>query len=1279
MVLVLLSSLFFPARVMPVYAYSAPQLFSPENFSETTINNYPPLGIPTLLWYPVEGAETYRVQISNNINFTSPTLLEVTTPHTTYTPVDTNDSLFVDGTWYWRVRVESPDTPGPYSEVWEFSKNWMTEDNAPLLNKPDDGAVLDFFNGDTFSWSHATGAANYLFQIAASPDSFSTPVYSKETLATAHQPLEKLPNGTYYWRVIPLDIGDHGGTISDVRSFRLAYGSVADFPTEVPTLLSPLDESDPNYIAPTFTPTFKWTAIPGAQTYQLQFTTDETCDFSGVSLISTPNTTYTPKEAFPNDARYCWHVRVKSGDSFSDWSQTWTFQKKWYITPKLLTPTNGFPYTIYPLYSWAPVPGAAYYEIEIRWIDQVLKRKTANPFYTPEKYLGTPYTPYVWWVTPYDNSDNAGKTSDVFSFNSYYTSTAPLLAYPLYYYTPNDYSGLATLNPVQDRAAPFPVFIWQRATTPHPYGGTFAPAYRIQVDTVPGFTSPDFEVDTENTSITPIQIDNFNPQMNTDYYWRVCPLNTIGGSCLIDEVSGDTWWSQIWKTRFDPLKALSPTPGAVPELLRPEQGQDIVEATPLLEWRQVAQADQYQVQIGHYPDDWSAPLVEEITLIPAYSPRTSLAQRYLGRLEFGTYFWRVRSRVNGNWGDWSSPWRFQISSQSEWRYTRSMGDSVNRLQIASDPSGDVGVNYDLTTLHAAQSLGDMYFGFPVTLQTTDMTYVLLMDIDHFEGSGADSLPADRPYEIQTHPGYQPEYAVFIDQIGGAVNESNTWVYKWNSISNAWDSPYRLSDLAGDLTYSGGYLEVKIPSTNIGMTEFTGSMSLILLSINITNGEIQDSTPTDRYAPGSGELTQFSSVSERLNLVTPPNNNGDIDPSTIPSMFPFLWDWPVGSDPTGGAEPPPYPATPYTGGKFEVHLDAAYSNMVAESHFESNAYYFAIPHTTVYDDLEGDTIYYWRVQPRYMLGSFERFGAWTNGWSFRREGFVPQNLQTSVTFATPTFSWDMVEGADSYDLQVATDNTFGTLVVNETNISQNSYTPGVTFANNDDYFWRVRVRGWGVSTPNDWSPAQSISLSIPSPTGLRPVNDSIVNAAPSFCWDHLIGLDDDNIPVLTAFKYRVEVSLDPSFQSIYDYAVTEQNCWTPTKGYDDAKYYWHVTMVDGNNRLGSYSEVKNFTKQYPLPTLTSPLPGTVPQYYLFTWLPVPGAGEYRIEISANPAFSPLFSGENTVNVVYTPRKAFEVGQEYYWRVRMIDEDSKPGPWSGGIMITGYKISLPIILR
>jgi hypothetical protein len=300
-----------------------------------------------------------------------------------------------------------------------------------------------------------------------------------------------------------------------------------------------------------------------------------------------------------------------------------------------------------------------------------------------------------------------------------------------------------------------------------------------------------------------------------------------------------------------------------------------------------------------------------------------------------------------------------------------------------------------------------------------------------------------------------------------------------------------------------------------------------------------------------------------------------------------------------------------------------------------------------------------VRPVYdASGNFR--GSWSAAGVFERSGFTPQNLRTSVAFATPTFSWDMVEGAEAYELQVDDDPNFGSTAVSVTT-SRNSYTPTGTLAQGV-YYWRVRARRYS-NIFNGWTASQTFTLALPEPTGLTHSPAPIPPRAPTLCWTPLVASADDQ-PVFTAWKYRVQVSREPTFSSVYDTVDTEQACWTPTKGYDDGGYYWRVAAIDGEGKLGRYGAAAEFTKQYPMPTLLSPAHGSaVSDTPTFAWTPVTGAASYKLEVSLNPTFSPVYDSATTNNARVTPAKRYEAEQIYYWRVAMVDKDKKAGPFVG----------------
>jgi hypothetical protein len=86
---------------------------------------------------------------------------------------------------------------------------------------------------------------------------------------------------------------------------------------------------------------------------------------------------------------------------------------------------------------------------------------------------------------------------------------------------------------------------------------------------------------------------------------------------------------------------------------------------------------------------------------------------------------------------------------------------------------------------------------------------------------------------------------------------------------------------------------------------------------------------------------------------------------------------------------------------------------------------------------------------------------------------------------PSLTWSTVSGALSYTLQVATDTAFGTIKVNKTGITANSFdAPGL--ANGVKYYWRVRVIK--ESGAGGWTPAWEFTASR---------NGTVGNATPIF--------------------------------------------------------------------------------------------------------------------------------------------------------------------------------------
>ncbi len=781
-ILAILAGMLSPLGMTPAYAAGAPVLLSPADNTITTVSSYPPMAVPEFKWQAVPGALKYHIQIATNEGFNE-NLQDYTTTNTTFNP--TFAGSFADREYFWHVRVVEPTPESAFSPGWRFVVDWATINNRPTLLAPLAGATLAFYGQDTFSWTPITGASSYRLEIATTADGFSAPVYRSDLIvATTHQPTLKLSDGNYYWQVVPYSQADFGGEASEVRSFTVDYSFT-------PQLLEPAHLADLD-----FTPTFRWTAVRGAEFYTLQYSTDETFPDSNLTKrIDTRNTTYTPYDLLANDEDYFWRVKAYSNKSDSNWSEVREFRKWWDLAPQLLTPTNNFQNSYLPFFSWTPVPGASRYRFFMARNEgfnvDLYTFETSNVFHTPRDYRGQIY----WKVVPLDFHGNEGAPSAVWRFN--WSTLAPQLIAPLHYYTS---TVITMMEPHEDRAVALPVFQWQRVVDHNPLGpGNILPtAYKLQVSTDSSFWSVDWEIETENLSVAPTADHPFsNLSYGTDYFWRVIPL--YGSFEDLDNIS------DIWKVRFNPAKNLPATPSSqAPVLLRPEHGWESVEMVPLFEWKPVQGADSYEVEISTVADFAAGYQVDSATVpYPAYTPLQAFGQRNLNQLDFGVYYWRVRG-LSGSTplsGGWSETRRFQVAAQSQWTAARALGNLENRrLLIGSDAVGNdqADPNYELNNLYASQAKDYWYIGFEAQAEPANMVYGLYIDLDHKDDSGGATDP--RGYDITTSSGQRPEYAVYVYQENREFTPEKVIIYKWNNTLSppAWDPPKVLADLGGDV-------------------------------------------------------------------------------------------------------------------------------------------------------------------------------------------------------------------------------------------------------------------------------------------------------------------------------------------------------------------------------------------------------------------------------------------------------------------------------------------------
>lgn len=259
---------------------------------------------------------------------------------------------------------------------------------------------------------------------------------------------------------------------------------------------------------------------------------------------------------------------------------------------------------------------------------------------------------------------------------------------------------------------------------------------------------------------------------------------------------------------------------------------------------------------------------------------------------------------------------------------------------------------------------------------------------------------------------------------------------------------------------------------------------------------------------------------------------------------------------------------------------------------------------------------------------------------------PANGATGVS-ANPTLRWNVSSGATSYRVQVSTDPSFATTVVNQGGVTDTSLALG-GLANSTAYYWRVNAsNGAGTS---DYSTVFSFTttagISPPAASTLVSPSNGATNVPlnTSLRWNAVTG----------ATSYNVQVSEDSTFAT---FTVNRTGVLDTTAStlplFNNTKYYWRVSASNSAGP-GSYSVVRSFTTIVSAPA--APTPVYPPDGALgvridttLTWNPSSGATSYRLQVSTNSNFTALIVDDPTLTTTSKRIGPLNYNSQYFWRV------------------------------
>ncbi len=249
-----------------------------------------------------------------------------------------------------------------------------------------------------------------------------------------------------------------------------------------------------------------------------------------------------------------------------------------------------------------------------------------------------------------------------------------------------------------------------------------------------------------------------------------------------------------------------------------------------------------------------------------------------------------------------------------------------------------------------------------------------------------------------------------------------------------------------------------------------------------------------------------------------------------------------------------------------------------------------------------------------------------------------------------FSWNALNGALNYQLQIANDSAFSDISINYVSL-KDTFLIEKNLPFNKDFYWRVS--GFNENSIGEWSAMRKFSTAIGPPELLQPSNNAgNINITGYLKWEVIPNVQ----------FYYLQVSTDSIFQNII---IEESQLTGASFKFSDLEYnkqyFWRV-LIATNQGNSIWSDIWAFQTrqefyiekpvlQFPQPeTCNLPLTGTL------TWEPTPSAVSYNIELSETNQFE-----NNIVNVTGLVDSAYnykdlQFNKKYFWRVQAVGSKS-----------------------
>ena len=248
-----------------------------------------------------------------------------------------------------------------------------------------------------------------------------------------------------------------------------------------------------------------------------------------------------------------------------------------------------------------------------------------------------------------------------------------------------------------------------------------------------------------------------------------------------------------------------------------------------------------------------------------------------------------------------------------------------------------------------------------------------------------------------------------------------------------------------------------------------------------------------------------------------------------------------------------------------------------------------------------------------------------------------------------FSWSSLPGAQAYRLQIAPDQNFKTLIVDQSTIQ-----PTAQWKDLPDGSYALRVRGIDEVGLEGLDAVKLFEVDArplaPLPTSMGD-NSLVRESTPTFSWKVVDGVQ----------RYRFELARDAGFTQAVARRETDSESLRLADPLAPGDYHWRVASVDADGDQGPFSTSQQFTYR---PALTAPAAVDAPviedRALLFSWQVVDQATAYRVQLAEDTAFARIVADVQ----VSEPRAVIKrpPSQTYYYRINAQNAQAETGPYT-----------------